>query len=370
MTAMKTLLTREQFRNDVLERDHNKCVLCPETSNLAVHHIMDRALFEDEGYYIDNGITLCETCHIKAESGIYTCQELREAALITDVILPQNLNPEKKYDKWGNLLTEELVKYPRTQHIEGSGLSKDDISETIPYQDLLQKYLVVEEKIDGSNTGISFNDDCELFLQCRGHFLKGGRDWPEFDQFKVWANTWKDQLFDILTNRYIMYGEWMGTFHSVFYDNLPHYFMEFDIWDKKDQVFLSTPRRHEILSKAAIPLYSVRVIKEAVFSDKDDILSCVGLSAFVSENSPKVLEETLRKFRLPEEDIPVLLKLNKERIMEGLYIKWEEDGVVKGRYKFVRPIFVQTILDYGKHWLKRQSVPNFLSPSANMFSIK
>ena len=368
--TMMTLLTREQFRNDVLERDHHKCVLCPETDKLSVHHIIDRSLFKDEGYYKDNGITLCETCHIKAENGTYTCQELRDSAKILNIILPDNLDPLQSYDKWGNTLTDELLKYPRTQHIEGSGLSKDDISEMVPITELFGKHLVIECKIDGSNTGISFNSDLELLLQCRGHFLKGGRDWPEFDQFKVWANTWKDQLFDILTNRYIMYGEWMGTFHSVFYDNLPHFFMEFDIWDKQEKCFLNTGRRHNLLSQATIPIHSVRVIKEGVFNNKEDILSCVGRSTFVSESSPKVLESLLRKYKLSEEEIKVLMILNKDQLMEGLYIKWEENGIVKGRYKFVRPIFVQTILDYGKHWLDRQSIPNSLSPSANMFAMK
>lgn len=367
---MKTLLTRDQFRNEVLERDHHKCVLCHETEDLAAHHIMDRSLFEDQGYYVDNGASLCKTCHIKAENGIYTCQELREAAVITTIILPNDKNPNSNYDKWGNVLTEDLVKYPRTQHLVGSGLSKDDISEMVPYEELFGKNMVIEEKIDGSNTGISFNDDCEMFLQCRGHFLKGGRDWPEFDQFKVWANTWKDQLFDVITNRYIMYGEWMGAFHSVFYDNLPHFFMEFDLWDKKRKVFLSTQKRHEILATAVIPIHSVRVIKQGVFNSQEEILSCIIKSAFVSENSPKVLEELLRKFKLFDEEIKVLLKLNQDQLMEGLYIKMEEDGIVKNRYKFVRPIFVQTILDYGKHWLDRQSIPNSLSPSANMFAMK
>lgn len=367
---MKTLLTRDQFRTDVLKRDKNKCVLCPNTDDLAVHHIMDRSIFDDEGYYLDNGISLCPMCHIKAEQGIYTCQELREFSNITEIILPDNLDPSYEYDKWGNALTEKLIKYPRTQHLAGSGVSGDDISETIPYADLFQKHIVIEEKIDGSNTGISFNDSCDMFLQCRGHFLGGGRDWPEFDQFKVWANTWKDQIFDVITNRYIMYGEWMGTFHSVFYDALPHFFMEFDLWDKKERCFLSTDIRHELLATAAIPIYSVRVINKGIFNSKEDILSSVSKSEFVSESSPKVLENLLREYRLSEEEIKILLRLNKEQLMEGLYIKWEENGIVKGRYKFVRPIFVQTIKEYGKHWLDRQSIPNSLSPTANMFAMK
>lgn len=367
---MNNILDRNSFNLEVLSRDNNECVICKDKFDLAVHHIIDRKCFSNGGYYKNNGISLCPTCHLKAENGVYTCDELRKFAGIKEIVLPDTFDPSFEYDKFGNTITYKLLKYPRTPHLEGSGISKDDDDEVILFNDILNKYLVIEEKIDGSSTAVSFNSDCELFLQCRGHFLGKGRDWPEFDQFKVWANTWKDYLFDILTDRYIMYGEYMGTFHSVFYDNLPHFFMEFDIWDKEEKYFLSTQRRQEILAKSSIPLYSVRVIKQGIYNDKEEILSSIRKSDFVSQNSPFVLEELLKKYKMSEDEISILLKLNKEQLMEGLYIKWEEDGIVKGRYKFVRPIFVQTILDYGKHWLQRQSIPNMLSPSANMFSMK
>ena len=367
---MKTLLTREEFRNEVFNRDNHTCVLCPETNGLVVHHIIDRKCFHNGGYYKDNGISLCPICHLNAENGVYTCEELREKANILEIVLPEGFDVSSEYDKFGNEILDKLLKYPRTPHLQGSGVSKDDSDNVIPFEEIYNKHLVIEEKIDGSSTGISFGKDLNLLLQCRGHFLSGGRDWPEFDQFKVWANTWKDQIFDVLTNRYIMYGEWMGAYHSVFYDMLPHLFMEFDLWDKKEKCFLSTPKRHEILAKAEIPIHSVRVIKQGKFKSQEEILSCIIKSAFVSDSSQKVLEDRLRKYNVTEDEIKILMKLNQEQLMEGLYIKWEEDGIVKGRYKFVRPIFVQTILDYGKHWLDRQSIPNILSPDANMYAMK
>jgi hypothetical protein len=270
----------------------------------------------------------------------------------------------------GNIIEERMLKYPRTRHLQNSGISKDDTDEVVLWETILNKYLVIECKVDGSNTAISFNNNCELLLQCRGHYLKGGRDWPEFNLFKSWANTWKDQLFDILYDKYIMYGEWLNIFHSVYYDNLPHFFMEFDIYDKKEKVFLSTERRNAITKSSEVEICPVRVIKQGVFNNKEDILSCIGKSAFVSNNSVEKLEKILKEFKLDEKEIKLLVELNKDQLMEGLYIKWEEDGIVKDRYKFVRPIFVQTILDYGKHWLDRQSIPNSLNPNANMFKIK
>ena len=49
---------------------------------------------------------------------------------------------------------------------------------------------------------------------------------------KQWANAHRDAFYEVLGSRYIMYGEWMYAKHSVFYDALPHYFLEFDVLDR------------------------------------------------------------------------------------------------------------------------------------------
>ena len=46
-----------------------------------------------------------------------------------------------------------------------------------------------------------------------------------------------------------MFGEWMYAKHTVFYDALPHYFMEFDIYDREKKEFLDTKRRREMTEK-------------------------------------------------------------------------------------------------------------------------
>ena len=48
-------------------------------------------------------------------------------------------------------------------------------------------------------------------------------------------------------------------------------------------------------------------------------------------------------------------------LMEGLYIKLEEDGIVKQRYKYIREDFIDKILNSSGHWLDRSVVPNQLS---------
>ena len=64
---------------------------------------------------------------------------------------------------------KEIKKYPRTLHIEGSNIQEGDFDlNQIPFTYLKNKYLVIEEKVDGSNVGISFTNG-ELILQNRSH---------------------------------------------------------------------------------------------------------------------------------------------------------------------------------------------------------
>ena len=48
-------------------------------------------------------------------------------------------------------------------------------------------------------------------------------------------------------------------------------------------------------------------------------------------------------------------------LMEGLYIKIEEEGQVAERVKFVRASFSQTVDASQSHWLDRPILPNRLS---------
>lgn len=260
-----------------------------------------------------------------------------------------------------------LKKYPSTQHLSGSGIQKGDSDLTIPISSLVGKFLIIEEKLDGANTGISFNPDTlELQLQSRGHFLTGG-DWLEFDLFKKWANSCSDKLFDIIGVEYIMYGEWMYAFHSIYYDKLPHFFMEFDIYDRKRNVFLDTPTRQKITKGNLIT--SVPVLDSLIVQKEDDVLKHVNCrSLYVSDQSFEDIENKMAEKNFPESLQKNLTSLNKNQLREGIYVKVEGDGIVKERYKFVRSDFVQTILADEIHWSDRPTIPNEMDIAFLMYN--
>lgn len=62
---------RANFRKVCLKRDGHSCVTCgiseEEAGHLDVHHITDRNEIPNGGYVLENGISLCNECHLKAE---------------------------------------------------------------------------------------------------------------------------------------------------------------------------------------------------------------------------------------------------------------------------------------------------------------
>lgn len=184
----------------------------------------------------------------------------------------------------------ELYKYPRTQHLQGSRLQPgDEDMESVPFSALVGRHLVIEEKMDGANAAISFSQSGELLLQSRGHYLTGGNRERHFALFKQWAYAVGHLLRPVLQERYVLYGEWLFAKHTIFYDQLPHYFLEFDMLDRVTMSFLSTERRHELL--ANLPIVSVKVLAAGTMNQQERMTRMVGSSYFISPNHRQRLRE-------------------------------------------------------------------------------
>ena len=262
--------------------------------------------------------------------------------------------------------SREILKYPRTPHLEGSRLQPgDEGQDHVPLATLKGRHAVVEEKLDGANVGVSFTDAGELLLQSRGHYLGGGGRERQFAPFKQWASAHEARLLERLEDRYVMYGEWLHAKHSVSYDRLPHWFCEFDIYDRADRVFLSTPRRHALL--AGSPVVSVPVLHAgALPSSVKALRALVRPSLAKSARWRESFERSVERQGL---DLALAWRqTDKSALAEGLYIKIENEAEVLGRYKWVRPDFVQTILDSGSHHSTRPVIPNGLAAGADLYA--
>lgn len=253
---------------------------------------------------------------------------------------------------------EPIRKYPRTPHLEGSGLQAgDEDLAVVGFQQLAGKYLVVEEKMDGANCGVSFDRGGRLRLQSRGHVLRGGPRERQWDLLKSWASRHAAALWELLGDRYVLYGEWCYARHTIFYDDLPHYLLEFDLFDTREDVFLSTERRRERLRGAPF-IASVPVLSSGPLPSLAALQALVGPSRFIAPGHREHLREAARAQGLDPE--LALRESDPSGWMEGLYIKVEDRGMVTERFKHVRPGFLQTVLEAGDHWMDRPILPNRL----------
>lgn len=245
---MEKLLTRDEFRENCLSRDKGLCVVCGE-KGVDVHHIIERRLFPDGGYYMGNGATLCSECHLKAESTELSCGEIREAVGIKDVVLPPHLYRDQPYDKWGNpvlpngtrlkgelfedesvqkiikpvlSLFVQYVKYPRTYHLPWSpGMTKDD--KQIKSASIFEgKRVIVTEKMDGENTTM-YRDYCHArSLEFEPHPSRN------------WAKALHAQVSFEIPEGWRVCCENVYARHSIEYKNLKSYVYLFSIWNDKN----------------------------------------------------------------------------------------------------------------------------------------
>jgi RNA ligase len=239
-----------------------------------------------------------------------------------------------------------FVKYPRTPHLFGSPGTDDDkhFGELESVRFLADRSLIVEEKLDGTNVGIHFTTGGKMALQCRGHLITEGMH-PQYDLFKQWVAVKRSVLEEWLEDRFILFGEWVYARHSVHYRRLPHYFFEFDIYDKHSGDFLSLERRLPLLE--GMSLHTVPVLHVGAL-DRNRLTSSIGPSRFDS-----VFENPLTK--------------RTDNLMEGLYLRTEENGVVTGRAKFVRPEFVEKVKQ-SEHWQHQPMTTNHLEEGADIWS--
>jgi hypothetical protein len=206
---------------------------------------MERRLFEDGGYRISNGISLCSDCHEAAEATTIDCATLRERAGIAVPCLPPHFEADGVYDKWGNgilpngqrlqgelflepgvqkalrnklYLFTDKVKYPKTFHWPSSpGLQNDDRMHTTTDQwDGLE--VIVTEKLDGENTTMARDYMHARSLEFSTHpsrtFIKA-----------IWSRVAHD-----IPENFRVCGENVTAVHSIEYHDLASYFYVFNIW--------------------------------------------------------------------------------------------------------------------------------------------
>ncbi|MCB1048668.1 MAG: RNA ligase family protein [Calditrichaeota bacterium] len=228
----------------------------------------------------------------------------------------------------------EFFRFPHTPHVAwlGQGQPRDDkVLEPKAVAVLLSTKLLIEEKVDGANIGFSTTQDGELQIQNRGAYLQSDRCHPQFKPLWSWLKARQDKLATALWPNLMLFGEWCYARHSIEYDNLPDWFLAFDVYDRELKRFWDSERRNTLLK---------------------------------SLDLTPVPELARGRFTLGE--LKVLLSQSHvgSQPMEGLVVRHEANGITKNRAKLVREQFTQAIEE---HWSKGPIHKNQLGKGAHVW---
>lgn len=222
---------------------------------------------------------------------------------------------------------KEYFKFPSTKHIvlpENERIRKDKVMSDEDIAEMLRHELIIEEKVDGANLGISFNDNGDICLQNRGDWLLP--PWEgQWEKLKVWIDRRQDSLFNTILDKYILFGEWCYATHSIHYNKLPDYFIGFDLYDKENGHFLSVERRNEMCNVMGITV--IHQCARGKYTLKE-LFSFFGQSYYG------------------------------DNMCEGIYVRWDDGEWLKRRAKLVRNDFRQSMEE---HWSKKSMQINCLN---------
>ena len=217
------------------------------------------------------------------------------------------------------MMAGDFFKFPHTPHLAWLSTSpsrQDKVLSPAEVRELLSGEVLVEEKVDGANVGISVDPAGELRAQNRGSYL-GTRAHPQFQPLWPWLESRRERLVQALGSHLILFGEWCFAVHSVHYEALPDWFLAFDVYDRCAGHFWSSQRRDALVE--ALGLARVPVIARGRFSLED-------------------IEKLLGPSRISLAP------------MEGLYVRRDQGEFLKARAKLVRPEFIQAVEE---HWSSR-----------------
>jgi ATP-dependent RNA circularization protein (DNA/RNA ligase family) len=224
----------------------------------------------------------------------------------------------------------DFFRFPRTPHLIwlGQDEARDDkVLGSEEAGELLNGVVLVEEKIDGANVGLSLSDT-GIRAQNRGAYIDRQTCHPQFAPLFRWIDTHRHALTEALAPNLILFGEWCYGVHSVRYTKLPDWFLAFDVYDRNRDEFWSAVRRDELTDR--IGLARVPTVAQGRFTVLDIVRM---LPASTLSDGPA----------------------------EGVYVRRDDDHRLVARAKVVRPEFVQQI---DTHWSGRRMQTNTLLSGA------
>jgi len=233
-------------------------------------------------------------------------------------------------------------KFPRTKHLphKPNATSSDKIATEEECACIFSSTNVeFTEKIDGSNTAIIWKNS-NLIISNRNNILNKGYNREDTSAKAQYRPIWNwayehienfEKLENLLGFCPVIYGEWLYARHTIKYDQLPSFFIFFDIYNGKD--FIHSGIARDSLAKSGFDI--VPLIKTGKISSYGELDNWIRQKSIFSSTD----------------------------MMEGIYIKIFDSEKITNRFKIVRKDFIQ-----GEHWTKSALIKNQLKNQMKIFT--
>lgn len=256
------VLSREIFRESVFKQDGHKCVCCSKPA-VDAHHILERRLFTDGGYYLDNGASVCEEHHLAAERTVLSVEELHERinckSLCCQIIL---------------YMKRELFHEKSVQKVlkEGGGTKRIHLQSKIqpnPPPALVIGVKGRRPRVEGLACLGRKASHCDqengqrklVLIQRRVACQQRGQSQPPKPKL---VEKFHAQIQGDIPENWRVCGANLFAKHQIGYDQLPSYCMGFSVWNEKN-VCLSWDETLEWFTLLGVE--PVPVIYESMFDE-------------------------------------------------------------------------------------------------------
>lgn len=291
---MTTDKSRQSFRTSVFEREDNQCIVpwCDEDADDA-HHIIERDLWSDGGYILQNGVGVCNHHHQYAEANVIPPQSFWMWIGIDEPVLPESVETWQ-VNKWGRELDsppwEDLrdrIKYQSSRHLlplywndsttTASERMEHDDTGVESLEDFVGIPLVITQKMDGGNCMIVSDMDNPV----RARNGSRPKDTMELLYDELY---WRNEVHEKLPERLQVFGEWLLAKHSIHYgcecdepcddvgpgiadvvdpDDDCAYFQVFGVFDTLLNCWLSWPKVEQVATTLGFPTTPVMYCEDS-----------------------------------------------------------------------------------------------------------
>lgn len=200
------------------------------------------------------------------------------------------------------------------------------------YVDGFQKgdYIVVQEKIDGANFSIRYDDETDTIRSFSrkkildlGNNLRGAWEWSQ--------KLDKELVKEVLGTNLVLFGEWLVSHTIAYPDDRYQNAYFYDVWDTESERYLDQDKVEDIVKQ--LNLIYVPVFYKGTFESWDHLKQFVGRTDLGGENGEGIVVKNMTRLNDPNTRLPFYTKIVADKFAEKKSVKKFDEGKLERRAK-------------------------------------